>query len=116
MKIKTNREWLADNAEFISHKIVVWAMEWAIKKYGRKEAYKMTGAQALDAWLDAPHVEQARENSVIFTIEVKKYFNGEPPLPDVLEREAERIAEKIRHSGTAGASVTRIQVLVGDGK
>lgn len=116
MKIKTNREWLAENPEHISHKIVVMAMEWAIKKYGRKEAYKMTGTQVVDAWLDAPHVEKAKESSVIFTIEVKKYFTGEPPLPAVLEREAQRIADRIRQAGTAGASVTRIQVLVGDGK
>lgn len=116
MKIKTNREWLADNPEFISHKIVVMAMEWAIKKYGRKEAYKMTGAQAVDAWLDAPHVEKSKESSVIFTIEVKKYFTGEPPLPAVLEREAQRIADRIRQVGTAGAIVTKIQVLVSDEK
>lgn len=116
MKIKTNREWLAENPEFISHKIVVMAMEWAIKKYGRKDAYKMTGAQAVDAWLDAPHVDKAAESSVLFTIEVKKYFTGEPPLPAILEKEAQRIADKIRQAGTAGAVVTKIQVLVGDGK
>lgn len=116
MKIKTNREWLAENPEQITHRIVNMSVEWAIKKYGRKDAYKMTGAQALDAWLDAPHVEQAKENAVIFTIAVKKYYSGQPPLPAFLEKEAQRIADRIRRAGTAGASVEKIQVLVGDGK
>lgn len=111
MKLKTNRQWLAEHPEHISHRIVLNAIEWAIKKYGRAETYKMSSAEVVDAWLNAPRKEP-EGNTVVFTVEVTRTFRGEPPLPSTLEREAARIAENIRKAGTDGASVSKIQVLV----
>lgn len=114
MKIKTNREWLAENPERISGVKIMKALKDAFGNESRVSA--LDAAERLDKWLNAPHVEKAKESAVIFTLKVKKYYSGQPPLPEFLEKEAQRIADGIRRAGTAGASVEKIQVLVGDGK